>query len=533
VRFLESKTMQHNLFVNENGWREIPDSIISREGKEVNTAGDLWNLPYAIDTSSSKLDFSKIPNENLKWVLKSFIIEKIEKVSTHAGLQHFQDIWTKFFRTNIEIIRSAQDIEETLISVVENAINLGRAQQKFWTLYRPIQWYLYAAEHYPELGFSTAYAHILETISIPGNPKGEAVRMEDPDAGPLNHSLELPLLIQALKKDQSQEFEHLQEKVAIALSIAYGRNPANLTYLRHYDLVNLTPESDDPVYVLRIPRIKKRLVNPRDDYIEEFIAPTFVEYIHNLIKANNETNAVLYHNGKKIPNPQPIFLNIKGNEAAILSGDYDNAYNFSSSMITSLIKGFVKRHNIISPLTKEGMHVTARRLRYTLATGLAAEGISKAALARILDHTDTQHVHVYFELAGKIVIQLDKAIAKGFSQYLSYFSGNIIDSSEDAINGDNPEKYLVFKGDKFESELEDIGVCGESSICHLDPPFSCYLCPKFQPYRHADHEYVLESLLNSRNERLEKYENARLGIQLDEVIFAVAQVAEVCKKEYV
>lgn len=44
---------------------------------------------------------------------------------------------------------------------------------------------------------------------------------------------------------------------------------------------------------------------------------------------------------------------------------------------------------------------------------------------------------------------------------------------------------------------------------------------------------MLESLLNSRNERLEKYENARLGIQLDEVIFAVAQVAEVCKKEYV
>ena len=200
-------------------------------------------------------------------------------------------------------------------------------------------------------------------------------------------------------------------------------------------------------------------------------------------------------------------------------------------MITYLIKSFVKRHNIISPLTKELMHVTTRRLRYTLATGLAAEGISKAALARILDHTDTQHVQVYFELAGKIVIQLDKAIAKGFSQYLSYFSGHIIDSSEEATNGDNPEKYLVFKGDKIEDEIEDIGVCGESSICHLDPPFSCYLCPKFQPYRHADHEHVLESLLNSRNERLEKYENARLGIQLDEVIFAVAQVAKACEKE--
>lgn len=523
--------MQQDLFSNDNGWREIPDFIVSREGKKVNTTGDLWNLPYAIDTSSSKLDFSKFENENLKWVLKSFIIEKIEKVSTHAGLQHFQDIWAKFFRTNLEIINSAQDIEETLIAVVENAINLGRSEHKLWTLYRPIQWYLYGAEHYPELGFSTPYAQILETMSIPGNPKGEAVRMEDPDTGPLNHTLELPLLIHALKKDQSNEFIHLQEKAAIALSIAYGRNPANLTYLRHSDLVNLAPESDEPVYVLRMPRIKKRLVNPRDDYIEEFLDSTFAKYICDLIQANNETNAVLYHEGKKLPNSQPIFLNINGNEAAILSGDYENAYNFSSSMITSLIKGFVRRHNIISPLTKELMYVTARRLRYTLATGLAAEGISKAALARILDHTDTQHVHVYFELAGKIVIQLDKAIAKGFSQYLSYFSGHIIDSSEDAMNGDKPEKHLVFKGDRIEDEIKDIGVCGESSICHLDPPFSCYLCPKFQPYRHADHEYVLESLLNSRNERLEKYENARLGIQLDEVIFAVAQVAEACKKE--
>ena len=533
MRFLESKTMQQDLLANENGWREIPNFITSREGKKINTGGNVWNLPYAIDTTSSKLDFSKIPNEDLNWVLKSFIIEKIEKVSTHAGLQHFQDIWAKSFRTNVEIISCAQDIEETLILVVEKAINLAREQKKLWALYRPIQWYLYGAEHYPELGFSTAYASILETMSIPGNPKGEAVRIEDPDSGPLNHSLELPLLIQALKKDQSQEFEHLQEKAAIALSIAYGRNPANLTYLRHSDLVNLTPKSDDPIYVLRVPRIKKRLVNPRDDYIEEFLDPAFAEYIHNLIKANNETNTILYHEGKNLPNPQPIFLNTKGNKAAILSGDYDNAYNFSSSMITFLIKGFVRRHNIISPLTKELMHVSARRLRYTLATGLAAEGISKAALARILDHTDTQHVQVYFELAGKIVIQLDKAIAKGFSQYLSYFTGHIIDSSKDAINGDNSEKYLVFKGEKIEDEIEDIGVCGESSICHLDPPFSCYLCPKFQPYRHADHEYVLESLLNSRNERLEKYENARLGIQLDEVIFAVAQVAEACKKEYV
>ena len=63
--------MQYDLFANEKGWREIPDFVISREGKKVNTTSDLWNLPYSIDTYGSQLDFSKIPDENLKWVLKS------------------------------------------------------------------------------------------------------------------------------------------------------------------------------------------------------------------------------------------------------------------------------------------------------------------------------------------------------------------------------------------------------------------------------------------------------------------------------
>ena len=65
--------MQHDLFVNENGWRDIPDFIISREGKRVNTAGDVWNLPYAVDTYSSRLDFSKISNENLSKLQENLV----------------------------------------------------------------------------------------------------------------------------------------------------------------------------------------------------------------------------------------------------------------------------------------------------------------------------------------------------------------------------------------------------------------------------------------------------------------------------
>lgn len=134
---------------------------------------------------------------------------------------------------------------------------------------------------------------------------------------------------------------------------------------------------------------------------------------------------------------------------------------------------------------------------------MVAEGISKRELARILDHTDTQNVNVYFDMAGNIVGHLDKAMAKGFSKYLDFFKGNLISSDEEAINGERNDKHLIFLDEQDSSEIIDVGVCGEITVCHLDPPYSCYVCPKFQPYRNADHENVLECLLASREERLE------------------------------
>ena len=264
--------------------------------------------------------------------------------------------------------------------------------------------------------------------------------------------------------------------------------------------------------------------------IDEYLEPEIAKHVLELIDASRHRKLLIEVDGKAVEVTRPLFINPRKNAYAIDSKRWDEAYNMLSTGIANLVKAFIKRHNIISPLTGELLHVTPRRLRYTLATGLAAEGISKRELARILDHTDTQHVNVYFEMAGKIVEHLDRATAKGFSKYLSFFKGRLIDSDEDAVNGERDDKHLTFVDDQNTVDQADIGICGESSVCHLDPPYSCYLCPKFQPYRHADHEHVLECLLAGREERLKRYENARLGIQLDEVIAAVAQVAKLCEE---
>lgn len=459
----------------------------------------------------------------------------MEATSTHAGFTAFTYLWTEIFRyqSDFKIVNGLDHavLKQNLISLFEMALSEARKEHRLWAMYRPIQWYVWCAENYPEIGFCPVYALELDAISVPGNPKGEAVRMEDPDRGPLHRSLELPLLIKAMRSDKSTELPHLQEKAALALSIALGRNPANLTFLKEGDLVNLTPDADDPTWIIRMPRIKKRQLNPRDDLLDEYLDPEFAAYLSELIEANKAIATKVEVENATYTIDRPIFINQDGNKSAILSGLVDSSFNMTSEAISRMVQQFVSRHKIISPLTGEILRISARRLRYTLGTALAAEGISRKELARILDHSDTQHVQVYFELAGSIVEHLDKAAAKGFAKYVNLFSGKIVEDDSEAINGDRDDKHLAFIDESNPTEATDIGVCGKDEICHLDPPFSCYLCEKFQPYRRADHEYVLECLLQDRNDRMQKYENARLGIQLDDVIMAVAQVAEQCRME--
>lgn len=518
--------------IDLNDWHDVPDRIISREGHQVDTSGDTWHLPIPILKSAS-IDFSKIVNEGIRWATKRFIQDRVELTSSQYAYGIFYLLWRKLLhlQNDFSIFKGVDknEVSERLIGLFEYALSETRKNHTLWEMYQPIQWYVWCAENYPEIGFCPAYALELDCMTIPGGPKGEAVRTEDINLGPLHRSLELPLLLKALRMDKSTAFAHLQQRAMLAISIALGRNPANLTYLKEKDLVNLTPDSDVPTWVINMPRIKKRLLNPRDDLLQEYLDPEFVNYLLELIDANRSFKTVANVDGKIFELDRPLFINKLGNKVAIQNKLIDSYYNMTSACITNAIKQFVYRHNIISPVTNEILNVTSRRLRYTLGTALAAEGISKKELARILDHTDTQHVLVYFELAGSIVEHLDKAAAKGFSQYLKLFRGKIIDSDSKAINLNSNDKQLLFIDESAPTEFTNIGICGKESICHLDPPFSCYLCEKFQPYSFADHEHVLDCLLQGRKARLEKYESSRLSIQLDDVIFAVAQVVEECR----
>jgi integrase len=520
--------------IEQNGWLDVPDEIVSREGHRIDTSGDEWRLAHIGQTTNAR--FSRVRNSLLRWAIKRAMIRHLKVTSTHAGARVWVDVSAEVlsrqgeFRLTEDI--SADALRERLVALMEAAISDARASHRLWALYRVVRWYVWCADNFPEIGFCPQYANELDGMSIPSNPKGEAVRSDDPEEGPLNRTLESPLLITALERDTSTAYEHLQQKAAVALCIALGRNPANLIWLNDEDLVNEVEgiEGVDPCYVLHVPRIKKRQLNPRDDFIPETLDIGLARHVIKLIEANRAVDTtILTNQGPVTIAEKPLFVRRHRLPAVVPMAQAATVFRVASSRIASLLRRFVARHNIVSPVTDGLLVLTPRRLRYTLATALVEEGISRSELARILDHSDTQHVEVYFALKGRVVRFLDEATAKRFGQYLAHFKGRIVDAAEEAINGERDDKHLTFINEADPEDQTEIGVCGEAALCHLDPPYSCYLCPKFQPYRHADHEHVLQCLLNSREERMERYEAARLGVQLDSVIFAVGQVVEVCR----
>jgi integrase len=523
--------------IDDHGWLDVPATIITREGHIVDTSDEYWYIEHP--SGFETLRFDRVNNVLLRWAAKRRASQLLKVTSSQEARNFFthfaMEVLTRQDAFGITDDISVDDLRERLISLMENSISEARANHRLWALYRPIRWYVWCADNFPEIGFDPQYANELDGMTIPGNPKGEAVKSEDPDKGPLDRTIEVPLLINALERDNSTQYEHIQQKAALALCIAFGRNPANLVWLNESDLVNLSdgidPSKVPPCYVLSMPRIKKRQLTPRQDFIEEKIDKAAARHVLNLIHANRDINTTIKttDRGEVTISHKPLFLRRPWQMQTVLAAQAERAFRIPASEINRFLRAFVKRHNITSPLTGERMEVTPRRLRYTLATGLVEEGVSRRELAKILDHSDTQHVEVYFALKGKMVRMLDTAVAKRFGQYLAYFTGKVVANEAEAVNGHRDDKHLSFYDETNPTDQTEIGVCGESALCRLDPPYSCYLCPKFQPYADANHEHVLELLLGRRDDRIEKGDH-RMAVQQDRVIFAVGQVIETCKE---
>ncbi|MEX3935750.1 tyrosine-type recombinase/integrase [Paraburkholderia phymatum] len=514
------------------GLPPLPEYIVDRDGRRMDLQGVVWK--FNVVTEHVAVDWSRIPGCNVfvgyalrRWAV--LLLAQQSGSTVQTGICAIVGALCGRYRNGgsvsgelermwqaLSAVNDPSSLRGALRALMEKAIQGLRARKAMEVLYVLRSWYLWSSEMLDCLGFDEDFALELDEIRIPTRPSRLAVELDDEECGPL-WDTEVTLLRRALLDDRSMDRCAVMQRAAVALSLAYGRNPANFCLLRETDLRNALDEFEvPPQWMLAIPRIKKPGVGARQAFIEERVSDELAGLLRELIAVNQTIDC-----GDR---PRPFFMRLNVDEWREGTDTVTYGYHLTSQSFTLLLRQFSKRMNLVSPRTSRPLHISSRRLRYTFATTMVELGVSRKVLAAMLDHSDTRHVQVYYALKGRrLTTILDRAVALKIGPLMRLFRGTLVPSSATAVNGSDPAKSIRFIGDMSAVPSVDIGACGQDRLCALDPPFSCYLCPKFQPYVEADHQAVLNELLASRENRQTKY-GLRLSIQLDDVIYAVAQV---------
>jgi integrase len=501
--------MTDPMLITEHAGERSPTEIIDKSGRAVDISGRRWQLNAA--GFYSVINWDSLP-EMPAWFIEAsrqYVVDRIKRKSPSESHNTFKDI--RFLAKNLIAFEQeggqfANEIPYTFFSSLRAKLGTDNAEYR---LHRLRAFYMWSADHALE-GFSPEIAFELDRLRISGNIKGKAVLSEDPEEGPLTED-EVTALLSRLRTNETAS---LQERLAVWLCFALGRNPLNFCLLLEEDLrVIETKGVAAKAYELRIPRIKKRLDHERSEFKVQKIEPELAALIAQLITENRVIR----------PTRGPAWLFRRSTPRPSFDPDSEFAYQFRALEFSILVGDCVDRLGVMSPRTEQPLKVTPRRLRYTFATRLVDEGISQRGLAEALDHTDLQHVLVYFNARSNIVRRIDAAIAMRIGPLAQAFAGHLVDDEDDAVRGNDPASR-IFRMNTVQGKLEGVGTCGSFSFCGLGPPIACYTCKKFQPWRSAPHRALMNDLLADREEKLAKGADPKMVKLLDPTIYAIAEV---------
>jgi hypothetical protein len=452
---------------------DIPATITDQAGLKMRLNEESWRFNCGPDNCVVTW---KLKSPLLLESIKQYVLNRVVRVSARSG-QNAASTITILLESCPSLVRAteAKDLEEysqLLVDVMNEVAFSLRQGQRFWRYFYLSDWYKWCFRHHPELGFDSDFCDYLESIRIPANPSGEAVRSGDPMKGPLDFELETKPLIAALLHDKSNERRHLNQKLAVALSLAFGRNSLNFRLLTENDFIPSASSSSQEGGVLRIPRIKKRRLY-REVFTDEPIETFLSDLIRQVIASNQSVCTTVSltdaRNADPTPLLRPLFMRESPRKKILNSADYMYSFFMNRLELQNLLRDFVERHQIYSPVTQSLLHLSFRRLRYTLATDAALSGTSIQGLALLLDQTGTQTARVYINASGRIVFILEQAAEGRIDSMLQFFE-DCVDSSA-SLPPDN-----------------------DGNVQAEMPPLSCYRCPLFTPFDDCNHDQAIRAL---------------------------------------
>ncbi|WP_297866179.1 tyrosine-type recombinase/integrase [Silanimonas sp.] len=500
----------------------IPEVIVTREGLSLRTNDTVWIA--GVDTSINWKLLSSLPDE-LFLSIRAYICRVLVKDSAGTAQKCFGDL------TRLRLIGSSEKLAAEISSgigmrlfhafrsALEEAPEIGRSSMlDSLSVFR--RWYIWCADcEFP--GFDGESALELSDLRIGGSPQGIAVLRRDPDSGPLSFAEDACLeseISRACEGLPNLPVKDLQRLAALMLSKAFGLYARHLQLINEHDYSVEQLSDGSEIHWLNVPRVKKRGRGEAVGFRRRRLPARLALVVSFLVKRNAE-NEIRSKEVGKASKDRPLFVRDVGRKELFGTKLHSDAFRWKRSRLAMAVSDFCYERGM-------SFHVTPRRLRYSFATRLVEEGCSPLELADALDHTDLQHVMVYFNSRGQVVRQLDEAVALRLAPLASAFLGRLIPDKSSATRPDDPASSIRFGA--ADQEQPEIGSCGQVSSCGKNAPLACYTCARFEPWKNAPHEEVLGVLLQERRRRHAAGMDEKIVQIHDATIVAVAEVVRRC-----
>lgn len=488
-------------------WPPANPVVIDRAGLPVDVSGPVWRLNAPSGSKVLNWNVVKVPEGEVLDAFRCFIVHQIRTMSPQTAFNTFNRALI-LLHTPAVMSAAASGAVIPYLAFSEAGAALG--SKKSWQLHEGRMLYRWCRRQRFDQ-FSADVEDMANRLVLGGNPKGRAVRSLDPDEGPLT-TQEVASIVSALKAGRLAGTIPIVEQVSIILCLALGSNASQFASLREEDLIPIRVNEETTGYILSVPRHKKGHERMRTAFRRRKLNT----FMGGIINELCESNRAQPHPGDNFS--RPLFRRETPDHARGNVGE-EWLYHYSAEEFTDLLQKAIARLGV-SGRDGKPLKVNTRRMRYTFATRMVNNGASRAAVADALDHSDLQHVPVYWDVHSDIVEHLDRAVAMALAPRAQALSG-IIRSEAEAMRGDEKgsRRHLA---DPAAGKFEPIGNCGSFSFCNITAPYACYTCVKFQAWMDGPHEDVLQQLLRSREWRADQGLDPKIvGIE-DELIGAVA-----------
>ncbi|WP_083491693.1 site-specific integrase [Pseudomonas taeanensis] len=477
----------------------VPQTITSKYGTTIELHnGEKWSDKLSIydpGHGNRYLNWGNHFNEHpmIELSVRSFILDEVKVKTNMHGLGLFITLISKL---DISLKLSERAASKTLTLWLE--LEARKSAEENEALHSCILNFTNFCVEEELWGFSEhTLWRITSTIYPKRNNRSKIFHstMLDPFYGPYNQQ-EILTITQAIFEDEVS----LEDRVLILLCRDLALRPIQLALLREEDFI-----SDIRGNYLKAPRVKgfKRsgLRRAKNNYTERSLSDELAREIKALIENNKTTFERLDEklleacdtDGREfIPPARPIFPKQDLTQLSHLLYKRSDLHNYTYHRINSSISSSIQNlTNILNipVLSRTGesglLRIGAYRFRRTKATSMVLQGYSPEDVAYALDHTSISSVKHYFKFSRDLIDFVNLATG----------SSTEIRMMVSAWHGRFAEEKSPDQNDIRLTEIDSLGLCEKQSPCEAHPTVTCYACPKFRPYKNANHHKALSNII--------------------------------------